>query len=120
MNLAVLLLLATLSNGKVTDIPTARASWLPPVIGGPVEYYLLQLHYFDEDSFFTIATTPDTTVVVPVHPLRWVEARVSGVNHHPVTGEERQGPWSDVSEPYIYDPGLPESPGQPEWINEDQ
>jgi hypothetical protein len=120
MNLAILVILAMLSTPKANEIPSARASWTPPITGGPVEHYVLQLHYFDEDSFFTIAVTPDTSVVVPVHPLRWVEARVCGVNTHPETGEERQGPWSDVSDPYIYDPGPPDIPGQPEVSDEDQ
>lgn len=84
------------------------ASWSPPTEGSPVEHYILQISR-DGGPFETVATTPDTTYQVELEHESTYIARVAGVD-----AQQRQGPWSEPSEPYSpFEHDLSGQPGQP-------
>ena len=117
MFLMMFVILATFSfvvadDTVIGSMSTPRALWSPPTTGSPVVYYVLQVWETDGDLIWSV-TVADTTVVVEdgfIEPMIRYMARVAGVDAH-----ERQGPWSEWGNDYIYAPGIPESPGTPVW-----
>jgi hypothetical protein len=105
--LATALIFAGMAVSQSPENVNVRASWSPPTEGSPVVLYVLQLSVNGE-QFFTYGTTEDTTMIVTVTMHNEYIARVAGID-----AQDRQGPWSLPSDPYVYDPGMPGEPGQP-------
>ena len=89
--------------------PDVTATWGPPQTGSPAVAY--QLHVFEEGTLVFATIIPDTFCVVPgatFKPHLHYTAQVAGIDQ-----KDRQGPWSEPSDPYVHDPGPPGACGKP-------
>jgi len=100
-----IMLIAGSAMAQVTQ--EVRATWTPPTVGNPVVEYVFQLST-DGGPFIDYAVTEQTTLLVDLEILKTYVARVAGVD-----ANGGQGPWSEDSDPYIPDLGLPGAPGKP-------
>lgn len=85
-----------------------RATWKPPTTGSPVAEYVLEV--YKRDQPYLSVVTPDTFYTFSDALATWelyapYTARVAGRD-----SIGRQGPWSEMSDPYILDPGVPAAP----------
>jgi hypothetical protein len=94
------------------ESPQVTGRWTAPTEGSPVVFYELEVLAGEEP--FLVVTTEDTqylfapgTFEVDVPYV----ARVRGVD-----AKDREGPWSEWSEPFIWDPGPPGGCGPFNWI----
>lgn len=105
LTLLLSMVLITLAAAQTVD---ATASWTAPTEGSPVDHYVLQLSE-NGGPFYTVSDTITTTSFdVQLENLTTYVARVAGVD-----AQDRQGPWSEPSEPYTPDLGPPGAPTQP-------
>jgi hypothetical protein len=105
------LILAVTLFATITVVasPNVTATWTAPTTGSPVEYYVVEVYEGGELAF--TAQPADTFVVFNEFVmLKEYTARVAGVD-----ALGRQGPWSDWSEPYMWDEGAPGSCGVIVW-----
>ena len=82
-------------------------TWTVPEGGSTVVHYVVQ-HRVDNGEWTQIATTPTNTYTLNLSVAHAHEIRVAGVD-----AENRVGPFSVPSDPYIPDPGAPQQPGKP-------
>jgi hypothetical protein len=111
-NLTAIAILATI--GLLGALPAAAqttvevtASWTPPSEGSPVHHYILQLST-DGGPFVTVGSVTGTSYVLDLEVGQTYVARVAGVDD-----QDRQGPFSEDSDPYTPDVGPPGQPGKP-------
>jgi hypothetical protein len=102
--------LAILASGQVFAQTTVETSfqWTAPANGSPVDHYVVQ-HTTDGGATWTTvgnATTNNITLELRVGFSHQV--RVAGVD-----ATDRQGVWSEPSDPYTPDLGAPGQPGKP-------
>ncbi len=83
------------------------ASWNAPTEGTPVEHYVFQLST-DGGPFVTVGSVTTTSYTLQLDVDHTYVARVAGVD-----AQDRQGPWSEASDPYTPDVGPPGAPGKP-------
>ena len=81
--------------------------WTAPSTGTPVEHYIVE-HSTNGGGYSQIATTASTTYTLVATIGDSHQIRVRGVD-----GEDREGPNSLPSEPYVPDLGPPGQPGKP-------
>lgn len=89
-----------------TEMETSY-TWTAPVGGSTVVHYVIQ-HREDSGAWTTLGTTPTNTYTLNLSVGHAHEIRVAGVD-----AEDRQGPFSVPSDPYVPDPGAPQQPGKP-------
>ncbi len=107
--LGILALLGAVGAAPAAAQTTVQvtASWTAPTEGSPVEHYVLQLST-DGGPFVTVGSVTGTEYVLELEVGSTYIARVAGVD-----AQDRQGPWSEESEPYTPDIGPPGAPGKP-------
>jgi hypothetical protein len=107
--LGILALLGTLGAAPAAAQTTVQvtASWTAPTEGSPVDHYILQLST-DGGPFVTVGSVTGTEYVLELEVGSTYVARVGGVD-----AQDRQGPWSESSDPYTPDIGPPGAPGKP-------
>jgi hypothetical protein len=91
--------------------PAVTATWDAPTEGSPVVFYVLEI--YEDGELFIVDTTEDTSFVVPAGIFLagpQYTARVRGVD-----AQDRTGPWSLWSDPYVFDPGPPGGCGPIQW-----
>ena len=81
--------------------------WTPPSTGSPVDHYIVE-HSVNGGGYSQIATTASTTYTLVATIGDSHQIRVRGVDD-----QDREGPNSLPSEPYVPDLGPPGQPGQP-------
>lgn len=81
--------------------------WTAPSTGSPVDHYIVE-HSVNGGGFNQIATTAGTTYTLIATIGDSHQIRVRGVD-----AQDREGPNSLPSEPYVPDIGPPGQPGQP-------
>lgn len=105
---ALVMLVVTLSWAQS---PEVTASWTAPTEGSPVVEYELIVQGSD-GSVITVYTVM-TQYVFPAgtfDPIIEYVAIVRGKD-----AQDRYGPWSVPSDPYVYDPGPPGSCSPVQW-----
>ena len=85
----------------------ARYTWTVPEGGSAVVHYVVQ-HRVDGGDWVQVGTSPTNTYVMSLAVGQSHEIRVAGVD-----AEDRMGPFSVPSDPYVPDPGAPAQPGKP-------
>lgn len=85
----------------------ARGAWSPPTYGTPVDHYVLQ-HSINGASWYSYATTEDTSVVMSINFYDDHRIRVAGID-----SLDRQGPFSLPSNTYCPADSFPQQPDQP-------
>ncbi len=107
--LGVLALLGAVAAAPAAAQTTVEvtASWNAPTEGSPVEHYVFQLST-DGGPFVTVGSVTTTSYTLDLDVDHTYVARVAGVD-----AEDRQGPWSEASDPYSPDVGPPGAPGKP-------
>jgi hypothetical protein len=91
--------------------PAVTASWEAPTEGSPVVFYVLEI--YEDGVLFIFDTTENTSYVVEAGIFQagpQYTARVRGVD-----AQDRTGPWSLWSDPYVFDPGPPGGCGPIQW-----
>ena len=83
------------------------ATWNPPTTGSPVQHYILQLST-NGGPFTTVASVAGNSFALDLVVGVTYTARVAGVD-----SQDRQGSWSETSDPYTPDLGPPGQPGKP-------
>lgn len=81
--------------------------WTAPSTGSPVDHYIVE-HSVNGGGYSQIATTTGTTYTLAATIGDSHQIRVRGVD-----AEDREGPNSLPSDPYVPDLGPPGQPGQP-------
>jgi ABC-type sugar transport system substrate-binding protein len=81
--------------------------WTAPSTGSPVDHYVVE-HSVNGGGYSQVATTAGTTYTLIATVGDSHQIRVRGVD-----AEDRHGPNSLPSEPYVPDIGPPGQPGQP-------
>jgi hypothetical protein len=102
--IAFLALVPTVSAQTVTEV---SYTWTPPTTGSPVHHYVVE-HSVNGGPFVQIATASSNSYILPATVGDTHQIRVAGVDI-----QERQGPFSEPSEPYTPELGPPGQPGQP-------
>lgn len=96
------------------QVPEVTYIWSPPTIGTPAVSYTVQLN-IDGSGWTTIGTAQDTTYSFnDFNYGTQYEVRVAGVD-----SLNRQGPFSNSSDPFIPDMGIPGQPSKPVIIQLD-
>lgn len=101
------LLMTTLVFGQTTTMNITYTT-TAPATGSPVHHYVWQTSATGT-TWTTLATQPtglSITVAAPVGIN--ILMRVAGVD-----AQGRQGPWSEVSDPFVPDAGPPGAAGKP-------
>lgn len=113
----VLTALVLLASTAITLVPASAQTttmnitytWTAPTTGSPVHHYVVQAS-FNGGQFSTVAglepTTRTATITAPVGVP--VQVRVAGVD-----AQNRQGPYSEASDPFVPDAGAPGVPSKP-------
>jgi len=89
-----------------TDMPVGY-TWTAPTTGTPVEFYVVQ-HSVDGGQWTQIGTTDTNSYTLNAAVGQSHQIRVAGVD-----ADDRQGPFSQSSDPYTPDAGAPGQPGKP-------
>ncbi len=84
-----------------------EASWTAPTEGSPVDHHILQIST-DGGPFTTVGSVTGLSYTLTLDVGSTYVARVAGVD-----AQDRQGPWSEESDPYTPDIGPPGQPGKP-------
>lgn len=102
------------SGGWAQSSPTVTATWTAPTEGSPVVEYELRITGSD-GSEFTVYTADLTYQFAPgtFEPNVEYVATVRGKD-----AQDRAGPWSVPSNPYVFDPGPPGACGPISWTIE--
>ena len=82
-------------------------TWTAPTTGSPVDHYVVQ-HSINGGQWAQIATTNENSYTLSATVGQSHQIRVAGVD-----AEDRQGPFSVASDPYMPDLGAPGQPGKP-------
>jgi hypothetical protein len=82
-------------------------TWTPPSSGTPVDHYIVELSV-NGSPFYQIDTSTSNTITITVPVDETHQVRVAGVD-----ASDRQGPYSESSDPYTPDVGPPGQPGKP-------
>lgn len=112
-NRTMILLGAVMALSLLAALPAAAqtvnvtASWTAPTEGSPVHHYVLQLST-DGGPFVTVGSVTGLSYALELNVGSTYVARVAGVD-----AQDRQGPWSEESDPYSPDIGPPGQPGKP-------
>lgn len=86
---------------------SATANWTPPTTGSPVHHYRVELK--TDAGPFVIAGMPlAPSITLTLESGHTYVVRVAGID-----AQDRQGPFSDPSEPYTPDLGAPGGCGKP-------
>jgi hypothetical protein len=107
----MMMLMLTVTFAYAQDVEVS-ASWIAPTEGSPVVNYVLELSE-DGGPYVVYGSTEQTTMILLLKNFVTYTARVSGID-----AQDRQGPWSNPSEPYTVDIGPPGQPGQPIILGE--
>lgn len=107
--IAALGIIALTAMAVISQAANVTARWSPPTTGSPAVGYVLEVYY--NDSLATTVTVQDTVYVLQdVEQLVSYTARVRAYD-----ALNRVGPWSVMSEPYVWDQGAPGSCGPVRW-----
>lgn len=98
------MLLATTCFCQTIEV---TAQWTAPTTGSAVVQYELQINE-DGGEFYTIGFTENTSFVMQAENLITYKARVRGIDKL-----DRAGNWSEESENYMADAGIPGAPSKP-------
>lgn len=101
------LLIFTTGQALAQTEMEGRYTWTVPEGGSPVVQYVVQ-HRVDGGDWVTVGTSPTNTYTLMLTVGQSHEMRVAGVD-----AENRTGPFSVPSDPYVPDPGAPAQPGKP-------
>jgi len=82
-------------------------SWTAPTTGTPVDFYKVQ-HSVNGGNWTEVGTSNDNTFTLTATVGQSHQIRVRGVDD-----QDREGPWSEASDPYLPDAGAPGQPGKP-------
>jgi hypothetical protein len=82
-------------------------TWTAPSTGSPVNHYIVQ-HSVNGGSWTQIGTSNDNTYTLTATVGQSHQIRVRGVDD-----QNREGLWSEASDPYLPDAGAPGQPGKP-------
>ena len=99
-------ILPAASSLAQTEMPVSY-TWTAPSTGTPVEFYTIQ-HSVDGGNWTQIATSTENTFTLSATVGQSHQIRVAGVD-----ADNRQGPFSVASDPYLPDAGAPGQPGKP-------
>ena len=102
--MATLLIAAAAPAQTTTDLDYR---WTAPSTGSAVDHYVVQ-HSVDGTNWTTVATVTSAEYTLAATFGEPHQLRVAGVD-----ADDRQGPWSDPSDPYTPDAGAPGQPGKP-------
>lgn len=105
--LATIVLLVAFVTAAAAYQVDVTCSWTPPTEGSPVVTYVLEISE-NGGPFVQVATTeaPQTSVTLTLESWTTYVARVAAID-----AQDRQGPWSEPSDPYTPDYGPPGQPG---------
>lgn len=109
MTLFAVLLITVLpatSSLAQTDVQV-NYSWTAPTTGSPVVFYEVQ-HSINNGNWTQVGTSNDNSYTLTATVGQSHRIRVRGVDD-----EDREGPWSEASDPYLPDVGPPGQPGKP-------
>lgn len=99
--------LAAASAQAQTEMPVAY-TWTAPTTGTAVDHYVVE-HSIDGGATWTqVGTTSANSYTLNATVGDSHQIRVAGVD-----ASDRQGPFSEPSDPYSPDPGAPAAPGKP-------
>jgi hypothetical protein len=82
-------------------------TWTPPTTGSPVDHYVVE-HSVNGGPWVQIATVVSNSFTLAATLGDPHQIRVAGVD-----ALDRQGPFSEPSDPYTPEQGPPGQPGQP-------
>ena len=82
-------------------------TWTAPTSGTAVDHYVVE-HSVNGGQWTQIATTNDNSYTLDATAGQSHQIRVAGVD-----ASDRQGPYSNSSDPYMPDAGAPGQPGKP-------
>lgn len=82
-------------------------TWTAPTTGSVVDHYVVQ-HQVNGGAWTQIATVTSNQYTLTASVGDTHSIRVAGVD-----AQDRQGAWSEASDPYTPDPGAPGQPGKP-------
>lgn len=101
--------LIVLSGGQALAQTEMEASytWTVPEGGSTVVHYVVQ-HSVNGGDWVQVGTTPTNTYTMNLSVGDSHQVRVAGVDD-----QDRMGPFSVPSDPYVPDPGAPAQPGKP-------
>ena len=106
--IGVFILMAVSSSQALAQTEMeASYTWTVPQGGSAVVSYVVQ-HRVDGGQWAQVGVTPTNTYTMMLAVGQSHEIRVAGVD-----AQDRQGPFSVPSDPYIPDPGAPAQPGKP-------
>ena len=103
----VALLLGAASAQAQTETMDVSYQWTAPNGGSPVAFYVVE-HSVDGGPWTQVATVTSNTYTLTAAVGSSHQIRVAGVD-----ASNRQGPFSNASDPYSPDPGAPAQPGKP-------
>ena len=103
---AVLLAVLMPAASSLAQVPV-NYSWTAPSTGTPVEHYVVE-HSINGGQWTQIDTTNDNSYTLSASEGQSHQIRVAGVD-----SEDRQGPFSVASDPFMPDAGAPGQPGKP-------
>ena len=89
-----------------TEMPVSY-TWTAPTTGTAVEYYVVE-HSVNGGNWTQIGTTTENSYTLDATVGQSHQIRVAGVD-----ASDRQGPFSNASDPYMPDAGAPGQPGKP-------
>lgn len=105
--LVSVVLLAALAIGQTTTVDV-RYRTTAPTTGSPVAVYAWQVSTDGGATWTNARTSTGVEVVLSLAAGVPVLVRVAGID-----AQDRQGPWSPVSDPYTPDAGAPGGCGKP-------
>ena len=85
----------------------AAYTWDAPTTGSPVVHYVVE-HSADEGAWVAVGTVASNAYTLSADYDVAHRIRVAAVD-----AENRQGLWSEASDPYTPDAGVPGQPGKP-------
>ena len=89
-----------------TEMPVSY-TWTAPTTGTPVEFYVVE-HSVNGGQWTQIDTTTENSYTLTATTGESHQIRVAGID-----ASDRQGPFSNASDPYTPDAGAPGQPGKP-------
>lgn len=91
-----------------TTVVNVTWTWTAPTTGSAVHHYVVQVSS-NATTWSTVATQPTTgSITLPCAVGTNVQIRVAAVD-----AQSRQGVYSEVSDPFVPDAGVPGAPGKP-------
>jgi hypothetical protein len=104
---AVLLAVVLPVTASLAQEVDVNYTWSAPTTGTPVDHYVVQ-HSVDGGQWIQIGTTNDNTFTLSAEVGQSHQIRVAGVD-----AQDRQGPFSVASDPYMPEETAPGQPGKP-------